>query len=152
MIEPQRQNREMQVRLEVGSKLDQVECDPDLLRIVVTNLFGNAVKYGLPGGKIRVIAQRLPEGVRVSVWNEGRGFSANRRPLLFRKFSRLADPEAKGNGGIGGTGIGLYTAWRIILAHQGRIDAQSDPGHWAEFFFTLPQPIPNRSSRGLISE
>jgi signal transduction histidine kinase len=71
------------------------------------------------------------------VWNEGPGFPDADRPKLFRKFSRLDAPELNRRKG---TGVGLYTSWRLVQLHGGRIDADSRPGEWAEFIVTLPQP------------
>lgn len=115
-----------------------VECDPGLLRIAVANFISNAVKYGNPGGALRVTVTSAPDQVRASVWNEGPGFPPEQRHQLFRKFSRLATPELKGRKG---TGLGLYNTWRIIRLHGGRVTAESKPGAWAEFTFTIPQPI-----------
>jgi signal transduction histidine kinase len=116
-----------------------VECDPSLLAIVMVNLIGNAVKYGEKNGKIRLRAA-CDEGVlRVSVWNRGPGFPTDQKSKLFRKFSRIETRELLQRKG---TGVGLYTTWRIIQLHQGRIGADSEHGQWAEFTFEIPQPIP----------
>lgn len=114
------------------------ECDPGLLRIVVLNLLSNAAKYGRSGGAIRITALREPTRLAVSVWNEGPGFPPEERSKLFRRFSRLRTPEQRGTRG---TGVGLYSAWRIIQLHNGRIRARSEPGAWAEFAFELSQPL-----------
>ena len=119
----------------------QVCCDPVLLRIVLVNLLDNAVKYGNEGGEVRVTAEiAAPRGsnaarLRVSVCNEGPGFSAEQRNKLFRRFSRLDDPALKTRRG---TGVGLYNAWRIIQLHNGRITAKSKHGEWAKFSFEVP--------------
>ena len=42
--------------------------------------------------------------------------------------------------------MGLYTSWRIVLLHGGRMDARSRPGEWAEFTFELPQPLPEEGA------
>jgi signal transduction histidine kinase len=73
------------------------------------------------------------------VWNEGIGFTPEQRNELFRKFSRLDTPELKKQKG---TGVGLYTVWRIVQLHGGQPDAHSQPGQWARFTFTIPQPVP----------
>lgn len=78
-----------------------------------------------------------------SVWNEGPGFPAAQRPRLFRKFSRLDTPELMKNKG---TGVGLYTSWRIVRLHGGKIDATSDEGAWAEFRVDLPTVPPGGQS------
>ncbi len=113
--------------------------DPDRLDRILVNLLGNAVKYGREGGIIRVKVERQPDRTTVSVWNEGPGFPPEERPRLFRKFSRLQTPELRAQKG---TGVGLYTAWRIIHLHGGRMDATSQVGHWAEFSFDLPVDLP----------
>jgi hypothetical protein len=59
---------------------------------------------------------------------------------LFKRFSRLKSPELMKEKG---TGVGLYTTWRIIQLHHGRIIADSAPGEWASFTFRIPQPIPD---------
>ena len=127
--------------------LQPVQCDPELLRIVLVNLLGNAVKYGEAGGALRVTLERGPDQLLVRVWNAGPGFREEERPRLFRKFSRLQAPELQGRKG---TGVGLYTAWRIVHLHGGRLDAQSQPGQWAEFSVELPQPLPERQGHGLV--
>jgi len=123
-----------------------VAVDPDLLRIVAVNLVGNGVKYGREGGRVRVSARRTPEGFRAAVFNEGPGFPESQRSRLFRKFSRVQDPELMRRKG---TGVGLYTVARIVRMHGGRVGAESEPGSWAEFRFEIPQPpvLPQEARR-----
>lgn len=117
--------------------------DPSLLRIVAVNLLSNAVKYGREGGEVRVeigTAEEESRGrpgprVTLSVWNEGPGFTEAERGRLFRKFSRLDDPELRQQKG---TGVGLYTVWRIVQMHGGKIRAESQKGSWARFTVALP--------------
>jgi len=125
------------LRLPAGSV--RADCDPGLLRIVLVNLVGNAVKYGTKGSEVRLTVVREPGRLEMSVWNEGPGFSPEDRGKLFRRFSRLRQPEFRG---VRGTGVGLYSAWQIIQLHRGRIRARSEPGSWAEFAFELSQPLP----------
>jgi signal transduction histidine kinase len=72
------------------------------------------------------------------VWNQGPGFSSEDRDRLFRRFSRLHSSATRDKRG---TGVGLYSSWRIIQLHRGRIRARSEPGAWAEFSFELSQPL-----------
>ena len=115
-----------------------VQCDPNLLKIVLTNLLGNAVKYGKEGGQIELEVAGTGSALVTTVWNEGPGFGPDQQSKLFRKFSRLDEPELKKQKG---TGVGLYTAWRIVNLHGGVIRAESEPGQWARFRFEIPQPI-----------
>jgi hypothetical protein len=139
LVLPQLQARGMILERHFPDGPEPIQCDPDLLRIVLVNLLGNAVKYGTPGGVIRIGVERLVDQLQVSVWNQGPGFSAEDRPRLFRKFSRLQAPELMAQKG---TGVGLYTSWRIAHLHGGRMDARSQQGQWAEFTLEIPQPLP----------
>lgn len=142
LLQSDSEAKEMSVSCQVEPPLPRVTCDVGLLRIAVGNLLRNAITYGRKGGKIRVSLQPDTEGpepeemLSITVWNEGPGFSPSQRPQLFRKFSRLDDPELKKKRG---TGIGLYLTWRIMQLHHGRATARSLQGHWAEFKLTLPQ-------------
>jgi hypothetical protein len=139
IIQPQLLERGMRLERHYPEHPAIAACDPSLLKIVLVNLLGNAVKYGNEGGLIRLRCGVAPGKFIVSVWNEGPGFPAEERSRLFRKFSRLQSPELKNRKG---TGVGLYTAWRIAHLHGGRMDANSKQGSWAEFSLEIPQPLP----------
>ena len=112
-----------------------VSLDPELMTVVLVNLLGNAAKYGREAGEVRLSARREGDSLRVAVRNEGPGFRPEERSRLFRRFSRLPDPELADRPG---SGVGLYTCRRIVALHGGRIDADSEPGRWAEFRFEVP--------------
>ena len=139
LIQSQLQEKNMRLERSFPSGDLKVFCDPGLLKVVLVNLLGNAVKYGNEDGLIRLRWERLPDRFNVSVWNEGPGFPPEERSRLFRKFSRLQTPELKSRKG---TGVGLYTSWRIVHLHGGRMDATSKLGNWAEFSLEIPQPLP----------
>ena len=139
VIDPLRQEQEMGVSEHWPTDPLHVQCDPLLLKIVMVNLLGNAVKYGRQGGEIRVSVEEENDRFQVSVWNEGPGFPPDQRNRLFKRFSRLNTPELKKPSG---TGVGLYSCWQIVELHGGRINARSEHGQWAEFFFHIPQPLP----------
>ncbi|MDD5562960.1 MAG: cache domain-containing protein [Thermoanaerobaculaceae bacterium] len=129
-------DRGMRIVCDVPSDLVGV-CDPGLVASVFQNLLSNAIKYGREGGEISVAAQPDDDGrsLRFSVWNEGEGFERGAGEKLFQKFSRLT---SGGDDTKSGTGLGLFVSQRIIARHGGRIWAESEPGRWAEFIFTLP--------------
>ncbi len=141
IVRSQIDRRSMHVELRLPDESAAAECDPGLMRIVLVNLLSNAVKYGNEGGEIRVGVVREPSRLAVSVWNEGQGFPPEDRTRLFRRFSRLRSTAAQKKG----TGVGLYSAWRIIQLHHGRIRARSEQGAWAEFSFELSQPLGGES-------
>ena len=107
----------------------------ELLRVVLVNLIGNAVKYGRELGHIRVALDVQGERAEISVWNEGPGFPPEKRSDLFQRFVRQNTPELIRRKG---TGLGLYTCWKIVQLHDGQIWADSELGAWARFAFRIP--------------
>ncbi len=113
-----------------------INCDPNLIKIVVTNLINNAIKYGKEGTEIKVSVFEDKGSAVFSVYNEGVGMSQDDiENKLFKKFSRL---KQKGTEGIKGSGLGLYICKTIIEKHQGKIWAESKEGNWVRFSFSLP--------------
>ena len=136
-LAPQIEKKGMRVEIDVPEPLT-VQCDPDLVRTVMLNLIGNAVKYGAVNGLIKVTAVLTERKLRIRVWNEGPGFPHEERDKLFKRFSRLTAPELKRTKG---SGIGLYNVWQIVQLHGGHTYAYSEYGKWAEFVCEIPQPL-----------
>jgi PAS domain S-box-containing protein len=108
----------------------------DLLEIVFRNLFGNALKYMKPGGKIKYGVTPHLEGYLFNVWNDGPGIPKSETEKIFEKFYRIHDENTKGKRG---TGLGLYNIRKIIQGHKGRIWCETEPGQWINFLFTIPK-------------
>ncbi|MBP7745245.1 MAG: HAMP domain-containing histidine kinase [Phycisphaerae bacterium] len=138
IVRPQLEARHMELVISIPPDLPRVQLDPQLLRIVLINLLHNAAKYGRDEGEVRLSARHTGTALNVSVWNEGAGWPESEQDRLFRRFSRLQTPETRGQPG---TGVGLFTVWRIVQLHEGHIRAASEHGHWAEFRFEIPQPL-----------
>ncbi len=136
-LSSQATQREMSIALQGGPI--SLRADPDLMRVVLDNLIGNAVKYGRTGTEIRVTAQKVPEGVRVEVYNQGVGVPRERFPELFTKFRRIHDPKLTSRKG---TGVGLYLVKKIVDLHGGRVGVEGEYGEWIRFWFELPDGEP----------
>ena len=111
------------------------DCDPDLLRVVLDNLLGNAFKY--TGKKEQALIEfgvTWQDGEQVYfVRDNGAGFDMALADKLFSAFQRLhSEREFKG------FGIGLATVQRVIQRHGGRVWAEGSVGEGASFYFTLP--------------
>jgi two-component system, OmpR family, sensor histidine kinase VicK len=111
---------------------------PRLLEIVYRNLFGNALKYRRPNGKIAYGMVETQDSYIFNVWNEGPGVSGHEVNKIFDKFYRVHDELTKGKRG---TGLGLYNIRRIVEAHGGRIWCETVTGHWINFLFSIPKKI-----------
>ncbi len=115
---------------------DVVWADPLLLRQVVDNLIGNAVKYVAPGvvPHVAVRSTRLPDGtVQVTVSDNGIGIPASQRALVFETFHRVQQDAYRG------TGLGLAICKRTVERHGGTIRVTEGPGgRGSAFVLTLP--------------
>jgi light-regulated signal transduction histidine kinase (bacteriophytochrome) len=121
-------------------KLPTVQGDLIMLRLVVQNLLGNAVKYTAPRAAAVIEVEATEAGgagggewvIRVS--DNGVGFDMRYVDKLFGVFQRLHRVEE-----FEGTGIGLANVRRIVARHGGRTWAQGQVDQGATFFFTIPK-------------
>lgn len=130
-------HRDRQVEIELQPDL-VVLGDPDLLRVVLQNLLGNAFKFTSrhPQAHIELGGRPGPDGqMTCYVRDDGAGFPAAHASRLFSPFQRLHTEDD-----FPGTGIGLATVQRIIRRHGGKIRAEGEVEKGATFTFTLPGP------------
>ena len=124
------------VKLEsAGAPEAPVMADPDAMNQVFGNLIENALKYGKAGKRIRVGARMLEAEVEFSVQDFGPGMASEHLDRIFERFYRIDKARSRESGG---TGLGLAIVKHIVLAHGGRIWAESELGKGATFHFTLP--------------
>lgn len=123
----------------VPDDLPPIFADRDKVSQILINLLTNALKYS-PGGTVTVSA-RVEGGFLVAgVSDEGPGIAPEQRERLFQRFGR--SPARSIGPGEGakptGTGLGLFLTRHLVESHGGHIGVQSEAGHGATFFFTLP--------------
>ena len=108
--------------------------DPNLLRVVLNNLIGNAWKYTSMREEavIEFGAKKIDGKPVYFVRDNGNGFDQAAAEKIFAPFQRLPGPEESR-----GFGIGLATVERIIRRHGGRVCAEGEPDKGATFYFTL---------------
>jgi signal transduction histidine kinase len=122
--------------LEAAEPSVTLPLDADRILRVLYNVVGNAVKYSPQGGDvtIRVARDVARDEVVLAVRDEGIGMRPDQVAKLFGLFVRvLDDPRA-----IPGTGVGLFSAKRLVEAHGGRVEVSSTPGAGSEFRVYLP--------------
>lgn len=108
--------------------------DPRLLRAALENLLENAWKFTRERehGRIEFGISRAASEFTYFVRDNGVGFDMQYGNKLFTAFQRLHSPRR-----FEGLGIGLTTVQRIIHRHGGKVWAESQPGEWTTFYFTL---------------
>ena len=117
---------------------EPIRADADFTRLTqaFANLLNNAAKYTGRGGRIRVAMERGDAAAVVTVEDTGAGISAPMLPRIFDMFAQL--PEHRDRT-LGGLGIGLALAKRLIELHGGTIDARSEGiGRGSCFSVRLP--------------
>ncbi len=146
--ELQHSQPERAVQVRIPSTLPDV-ADPNLLRVVLENLLGNAWKFTRNRSEACIeLSTSMKGGERVyCVKDNGVGFDMVYADKLFGPFQRLHRPEE-----FPGTGIGLATVQRLIHRHRGRIWAESRPGQGASFYFTLEARLADEDSRHAVNE
>ena len=103
---------------------------------VLSNLLENAVKYGREGGTVRVGGRKTGDGkLEVFVQDDGPGIPVEALERVFERFYRVDKARSREQGG---TGLGLSIVKHIVQSHGGRAWVESEIGHGAKFFFTLP--------------
>jgi signal transduction histidine kinase len=109
-------------------------ADEELIHRMFLNLIENAVKFTDAGGRVRVLAERLPESYAIRVIDDGPGIFAGEQPRVFERFYRSDRLRRR----AGGAGLGLPIAQWIAEAHEGRIVIEKSDASGTTFLVTLP--------------
>ena len=104
------------------------------LRQLFANLVDNAIKYTPRGGSVAIELRDDAAGSWVSVRDSGPGISHSEQRHVFERFHR-----SPGTNATPGMGIGLTLAREIAVAHGGRLELESAPGHGSLFRVFLPR-------------
>ena len=122
------------VRTSLAPGLPRLRADWDRVVQVLTNLLSNALKFSPGGSEVDLVVSSRDAGVLFAVRDRGPGIPADFRDKLFTKFAQSDRAKREQEG----TGLGLAISRALVLAHGGEIWVESEPGHGASFFFTLP--------------
>ncbi|MBN1367021.1 MAG: HAMP domain-containing protein [Dehalococcoidales bacterium] len=129
------ETRGLSILTEIPDNLPPVNIDKRRIGQVLRNLIDNAVKHTGSGGTIRVTVELLEDGIKISISDTGEGIPKADLPNIFERYYRV-DPSR--NRATGGSGLGLTIARRLVEAHGGTIEAQSELGKGSRFTFIIP--------------
>jgi len=139
-VEAQEKAKGLSLAVELPGKLPPVNIDSRRIGEVLRNLLENAVAHTGKGDTIKVTARQLDKLVEISVADSGEGIPARELPNIFERFYRVDKSRTRATGG---SGLGLTIARRLVEAHGGRIEVQSEPGKGSRFAFTVPVAEPD---------
>jgi signal transduction histidine kinase len=140
LLEVFREAQVLAAGVHVGiGEIDQIVIlgDRDRLKQLLLNLVSNALKFTPEGGRVTLGLCRVNEWVRLTVSDTGVGIPPADQPHVFERFYRVDKARSRA---LGGAGLGLSIAQRIVQMHAGRIEVSSDgiPGHGSTFSVWLP--------------
>lgn len=111
-----------------------IKGEPQMVKAILRNLIGNAIKYTPSGGKVFLNTSLTKRHIRVSVEDTGIGLNPWVRKNIFKRdtfFSTSGTQNEKG------TGLGLLICKEFVELHGGRISARNNTGKGSKFQFTL---------------
>jgi two-component system, sporulation sensor kinase E len=120
---------DIRVEMRLPDELPTVSVDADLLKQALVNLIQNGVEAMPSGGTLTVRVEARAPWLLIAISDSGQGISADGRRRLFNPFFTTKK---------GGTGLGLAITHRLIQAHGGRIEVDSQPGQGSCFTVWLP--------------
>ena len=137
--------RNQTIKLQKYDKdIPTVKLDRDAIRMVLENIIDNASKYSPEGSLVEVEIAQQPRTLSVSIRDQGVGIEEEDLPRLFEKFVRFDNTLSTK---VGGSGLGLYWAKRIVDMHGGRIDYQPNLPVGSTFTVVLPMTTRAKSER-----
>jgi len=134
-VQAQAVTKGVSVSIDLPARLSPVNIDYNRISQVLRNLLENAIAHTAKGDTITVTARQDGSWVEVSVIDTGEGIPAEDLPYIFERFYRVDKSRTRATGG---SGLGLTIAKRLVEAHGGKIEVQSEPGKGSRFTFTLP--------------
>lgn len=134
-LQPIIQRDRQQLVLELNTNLPPVAIDTRLIRRVIENLVGNALKFTPPGGSIdlRTFYNEDTNALEVEVEDSGLGVPPAMRERIFEKYVQVRQGR-----GRTGTGLGLNFCKLVVEAHGGQIGVRDAPQQGSIFWFTIP--------------
>ena len=129
---PMARNSNIKVNRYLPSDLPPVFLDSEIFKQALLNLLLNAEQAMPKGGEITIQATISPETLTLNLIDTGKGISQEGLEKIFKPLYSTRP---------GGTGLGLPTTKKIIEAHGGTIEAQSEPGKGTKFSIRLPLKI-----------
>jgi len=116
-----------------NDSLSNINSDPNLLRIVIQNIFSNAIKYTPDGGLITVLFEESRDSKKITITDTGLGIPKDDQEMIFTKLFRASNVQNVKSS----AGLGLYLIKSIMESLGGFIDFVSEEGKGSAFTIKL---------------
>ncbi len=126
-------NKSLLLDLHLTNAMMLVSCDAELIKQVLVNLLGNAIKYAQ--SQITIHTHFTEDEWQVWVSDDGKGISESEKHLIFDKFFQAQNQNLKKPEG---SGLGLAISKKILDLHNGKIWADTSYAKGAHIVFSLP--------------
>ena len=131
MYEAQAQTQSVQMNRYLDPELPAMQLDQETLQGALANLVKNALESMQDGGELTAITRVTPVGIAMDLIDTGCGMSDNTALNMFNAFYTTKPA---------GSGLGLPMARKVVQAHGGRIDVQSQEEQGTKFTLEFPTP------------
>jgi len=129
------QEKKHEVVVEIPERMPIISTDPEIVRMVLRNIFGNAVKYTPPGGKITCIIKKKDKEIIIEIKDTGIGIPKKQQNQVFKKLFRGDNVVREHSEG---TGLELYITKAMVDVLAGKIWFKSKEGEGTTFWISLP--------------
>ena len=129
--------KKIKILMDFPAKAVVALADASALDQILDNLISNSLKFSPPGKRIYVSVRLAGGRAECIVRDDGPGFTAEDKARMFRRYGRLS---ARPTGGEPSTGLGLSIVRKLVLAMNGELLCESEPGQGAAFTIRLPCP------------
>ncbi|AYV54362.1 PAS domain-containing protein [Leptospira kmetyi] len=127
----------------------EIKADPKRIRQVILNLLGNAIKFTDSSGEILIRLERLEDRFLLGVRDSGIGIPPEEIPNIFETFYQV---KGEDRGAYEGSGLGLPIVKKIVEAHHGSIEVESELGRGSKFSVFIPfSPFQSKNDVSLSS-
>ncbi len=133
LMKPLADEKKVTLRFTAPEKYPSIAGNQETLQMLFTNLIHNGIKYNREMGEVDIVLKNEKKGAKVIINDTGVGIPKEKLPLIFEQFYRVKNGKQ-----AEGSGLGLSIVKKIVEAHSGSIEVESESGKGTTFTVYLP--------------
>lgn len=135
LVEQKAKAKNIRIDNMIAADFVSLKADKDRLVQIFVNILDNAVKFTPENGAVKITATKSDEFAVINISDTGVGIPADELARLGERFYRVDKTRSRD---MGGTGLGLSIVKHLMMAHGGKINISSQPGHGTEVSLFFP--------------